>query len=181
MDTFKMDGLINIHDYTLYGSDMDAKSIAGSKLWKKDSVGSKFASLPLGYSQYSREHSMSLLELHKPRQQDFADGIFLMQSMKLADEMVAASVNHPQPGTLTGFKWLEVVIWLSELRIFLWLVGHPGLIHVFTTAVKLGGVQTFPLVNFLPRKLKWSLSAERPCFFACCFGGSIAIGVRVAV
>eukprot|EP00434_Breviolum_minutum_P021155 symbB.v1.2.018667.t1/scaffold1455.1/size117749/3 len=27
--------------------------------------------------------------------QDFADGIFLMQSMKLADEMVAASVNHP--------------------------------------------------------------------------------------
>ena len=30
--------------------------------------------------------------------QDFADGIFLMQSLKLADEMVAASVNHPSPG-----------------------------------------------------------------------------------
>ncbi|CAE7775186.1 GUSB [Symbiodinium pilosum] len=27
--------------------------------------------------------------------QDFADGIFMMQSMKLADEMAAASVNHP--------------------------------------------------------------------------------------
>ncbi|CAJ1360220.1 unnamed protein product [Effrenium voratum] len=27
--------------------------------------------------------------------QDFADGIFMMQSLKLADEMVAASVNHP--------------------------------------------------------------------------------------
>lgn len=101
---------------------MDAKSIAGSKLCisqkGKRILLHQSSQASLGITILQR-HSMSLLELHKPRRQDFADGIFLMQSMKLADEMVAASVNHPQPGTLTGFKWLEVVIWLSELRIFL--------------------------------------------------------------
>ena len=35
--------------------------------------------------------------LTMPRLQDFADGIFMMQSLKLADEMAAASVNHPLP------------------------------------------------------------------------------------
>ena len=37
-----------------------------------------------------------------PCREDFADGIFLMQSLKLADEMVAASVNHPSLGCHAG-------------------------------------------------------------------------------
>ena len=36
------------------------------------------------------------MKISMSAQQDFADGIFMMQSLKLADEMAAASVNHPQ-------------------------------------------------------------------------------------
>ena len=102
--------------------------------------------------KYSIHGEYGVQELHQPRRQDFADGIFLMQSMKLADEMVAASVNHPQPGTLKGFQVVGGSHMAVGIEDMMWLVRHPGLIHVFCDCSQAWWGANFPSCDFSTRE-----------------------------